>query len=146
MIDDKLKEKVQMLICGDLEAGEKAQVELLINESSELQSYYKSSKLSWDNLDNLAGIEPSKSFVTDFWKKADKEKNKGFRFFDFFKFNWKLAGSFAVFFVASAFFINNYFSDVNSGFTFSEDVEILNQLDNAITLNSDSSLEVYGPW
>lgn len=146
MIDNKLKENIQMLICGDLERENKAELEAAIKSSDELQNYYHSSKLAWDKLDNLSEIEPSKTYVSDFWKKADNDKNKAFNIFKFLGFQWKLAGSVAVFLIASFFTLNYYGSESINEFTFSEDVEIMNQLDNAITLNSDSSLEVYGPW
>lgn len=146
MIDDKLKEKIQMLICGDLESNEIDKLQIALNGSKELQNYYQSSKLALDKLNDIPEIEPSSSYVSDFWNKVDKNKSNRFWLFNIFKINWQLAGSFAVFFIASAFFVNSYFSNGNSEFAFSEDVEIMNQLDSAITLNSDSSLEVYGPW
>lgn len=147
MIEDKLKEKVQRLLCDDLTTIEKEELLVLLQGSQELQNYYQRSKLSWEKLENLEQVEPANSYMSRFWSKAAENKKKSFWFFDVFNLNWKFAGSFTVFIIAAFFSVNYYLSTVNEEISFnSEDEEILYQLDNAITLNSDSSLEVYGPW
>lgn len=147
MIREEIKTKIQMYICDDLTGEKRLSVEKLISESEEVKEYYLKSREVWDNLENIDEISPSERYVSDFWKKADEKENTGFDPFFFLKNHWKLAGSFAVFMIAAAFLINSYnYSNTQEFVISSDDEEILNQLDNAITLNGDSALEVYGPW
>lgn len=147
MIKNEIKEKIQMLLCGDLPEDEKSDLDKMIGDSKEIKNYYLKSKALWQNLESLDEIQPSNNYVSKFWKKVDQKEKTGFDLFLYFRSYWKFAGSFAVFFIAAVFVINSYTANDNTEFVInSDDEEILNQLDNAITLNGDSTLEVYGPW
>ncbi|MGH7884544.1 MAG: hypothetical protein ACRENO_02475, partial [Thermodesulfobacteriota bacterium] len=131
MVDDRLKEKVQGLLCDDLNPIEKDELNRLLQDSKELQNYYHNSKLSWEKLGNLEEVEPSNSYMSSFWIKVAENKKKSFWSFEVFHLNWKFAGSFSVFLIAVFFSVNYYLSTTNEEISFnSEEEEILNQLDN----------------
>lgn len=142
-----IKEKIQMLLCGDLSLEEKKEIEKLIGQSVEINNYYLKSKDLWKDLESLDEIQPSNNYITKFWNKVEEKENSRFDLMLYLRNYWRFAGSFAVIIIAGVFVINSYTGNESADFVLNpDDQEILNQLDNAITLNGDSTLEVYGPW
>ncbi|MGI9535136.1 MAG: hypothetical protein ACR2NW_09305, partial [Thermodesulfobacteriota bacterium] len=149
MINEDIKEKINIYISGELSDIESAEVNKLIESSQEINTYYQEIKKTWGMLDNFETIEPGSDYVSKFWNKAEIEtKRNKFSFFDLFNLNkkWAFAGSFGVFIIVCSFVINSYVGNNGNDIYFNnlDDESLLTNLDESINARTPDSLNIYG--
>src|SRR5574341_1116238 len=81
---EKFRELVFDYSEGDLNQGEKLEVERHLIECSDCNLYFEKSHKMWNLLGKFDTIEVKDDFVARFWDRASKEDRKKAGVFDFF--------------------------------------------------------------
>lgn len=152
MLDDITKEKIQSYLCGDLEDDESRKIDALVEETSSLKKYLEDSKSTYSFLDSIEDVIPSENYISRFWNsvsEAETQYNEGFlSFITNWNIKWVFASSLATFLIVSAILINFIVLDSGTNIVYNDaaDEELLVNLDQAITLGTLETLDVFGPW
>lgn len=149
---EEIKELFHEYAVGSLDQGQKLRVESHVHECKECSLIFRDSNELWNILDNWDRIEPGEDFVAGFWKRISEDDVKGNGILDFLRnlrLNWALGVALAVIMIVSVMTLNIFQSDrANVVFTENDeaDEELLIELDKAISRETATSLDIYGPW
>ena len=150
MLDEEKKQKIISLLSGELDDDEAREAENLIRSSEDAAEFHRVTSKLWDTMDSAEQIEPSADYISNFWRRVEKDEKKS-SFISFLgKINKKFAfvSSLAVFLLISTFVVNNYFyvSEEENNITNSGNGLLLGNLDDSMSLKTPDSLSIYGPW
>lgn len=151
MIDDLTKQQIDDYFSGELNENDTRSLLQNVDSSEELKQYFTESEKLWDMMKSAEQLEPLSDYIERFWNNVskDEEKNKKFfAFFEYFSLKWRFVGSLAVFLIIGTVVVNNFIlEEEESGFVYEADDELLiNNMDEALSKNTDESLNIFGPW
>jgi hypothetical protein len=149
---EEIRELFHEYTARGLDQDQKLWVESHVRDCEDCGLFFRESNELWNILDNWDRVEPGDDFVAGFWKRVSEEdvkKNKILDFFRNLKLNWALGAALAVIMVVSVITLNVFHSDrANVVFTENDeaDEELLIKLDKAISRETATALDIYGPW
>ena len=151
MIDEITIQKIEDYLSGELSDEEAGNLISKIDNSEDLKEYFLESQKLWNFMGSADIIEPKGDYVTKFWNNVSREeekRNKSFFDFNFFNRKWAFVSSFAVFLLLSTIIVNNFvIEEEKTGYVYdAEDELLINNLEDALSMNSSKQLNVYGPW
>jgi len=151
MIDEITIQKIEDYLSGELSDEEAGNLISKIDNSEDLKEYFLESQKLWNFMGSADIIEPKGDYVTKFWNNVSREeekRNKSFFNFNFFNRKWAFVSSFAVFLLLSTIIVNNFvIEEEKTGYVYdAEDELLINNLEDALSMNSSEQLNVYGPW
>jgi len=151
MIDEITIQKIEDYLSGELSEEEAGNLISKIDNSEDLKEYFLESQKLWNFMGSADIIEPKGDYVTKFWNNVSREeekRNKSFFNFNFFNRKWAFVSSLAVFLLLSTIIVNNFvIEEEKTGYVYdAEDELLLNNLEDALSMNSSEQLNVYGPW
>jgi len=151
MIDEITIQKIEDYLSGELSDEEAGNLISKIDNSEDLKEYFLESQKLWNFMGSADIIEPKGDYVTKFWNNVSREeekRNKSFFNFNFFNRKWAFVSSFAVFLLLSTIIVNNFvIEEEKTGYVYdAEDELLINNLEDALSMNSSEQLNVFGPW
>jgi len=151
MIDEITIQKIEDYLSGELSEEEAGNLISKIDNSEDLKEYFLESQKLWNFMGSADIIEPKGDYVTKFWNNVSREeekRNKSFFDFNFFNRKWAFVSSFAVFLLLSTIIVNNFvIEEEKTGYVYdAEDELLINNLEDALSMNSSEQLNVFGPW
>ncbi len=151
MIDEITIQKIEDYLSGELSDEEAGNLISKIDNSEDLKEYFLESQKLWNFMGSADIIEPKGDYVTKFWNNVSREeekRKKSFFNFNFFNRKWAFVSSFAVFLLLSTIIVNNFvIEEEKTGYVYdAEDELLINNLEDALSMNSSEQLNVYGPW
>ena len=151
MVSEETLQQIDDFFSGELSDTDKYELLSKVESSEELRARFEESRKLWSYMDSAEAIEPEADYIRKFWKKVSEEEEKNSK--SFFPFNFMnkrlaFATSLAVFLLLSTIMVNNFIlEEEKTGYVYDADDEILiNNLEEALSLNSHHDLNVYGPW
>ncbi len=151
MIDEITIHKIEDYLSGELSDEDAGNLLSKIDDSEELKEYFIESQKLWDFMGSADIIEPTGDYITRFWNNVSREeekRNKSFFNFNFINKKWAFVSSLAVFLLLSTIIVNNFvLEEEKTGYVYDADDELLiNNLEDALSMNSSEQLNLYGPW
>ena len=151
MIDEITIQKIEDYLSGELSDEEAGNLISKIDNSEDLKEYFLESQKLWNFMGSADIIQPKGDYVTKFWNNVSREeekRNKSFFNFNFFNRKWAFVSSLAVFLLLSTIIVNNFvIEEEKTGYVYdAEDELLINNLEDALSMNSSEQLNVYGPW
>jgi hypothetical protein len=148
----KVRELILDYSEGDLNQGDKLEVERHLGECNDCNLYFERSHKVWDLLDKWDTVDTKDNFIPRFWDRVSREDIKTLNVFHFFR-NLRInlvAGLAGVLILILGVFLANTFISSRYAIVITEedraDDELLIEFDKAVSREADELLDVYGPW
>lgn len=75
MTHDEIKKLIPLYIENELEPNEMKEVASFLDKNPELKDYARQLQQSWDILGDIDEVQPSESYISNFWTKLSLEKS-----------------------------------------------------------------------
>ena len=151
MVSEETLQQIDDFFSDELSDTDKSELLSKVESSEEVRARFEESRKLWSYMDSAESIEPEPDYIRKFWKEVSEEEEKNSK--SFFPFNFMnkrlaFATSLAVFLLLSTIMVNNFIlEEEKTGYVYDADDELLiNNLEEALSLNSHHGLNVYGPW